>query len=324
VSTAKRVVATVGAVAKRAKADRVPDASAAVTYWVVLSLAPMALAAAALLGTLDTVFGSGTADRIRDDIIDFLERTVGSADSTASLLETITDLLETPRRGIAIVSLLLELWGVRRAFAAFFRALGVVSRNPKLGMGLAGQGLAVAIGLATILVAALAALQFGAGPLFGFQPDQLSNAVEVLLDVWTWLRFPVLAALVVAWMGFVLSFGAAHSWKQSLPGATLTTALWLLGAIGFRFYVQLVGEANAALGVLGGVIIALTWLYLQTLAVLYGAELNAVLHEHRSLPTSVAARRQSASIQPPSPSAGATAAGTALVGAALVRLLRRR
>jgi membrane protein len=98
----------------------------------------------------------------------------------------------------------------------------------------------------------------------------------------------------------------------------------LLGAIGFRFYVQLVGEANAALGVLGGVIIALTWLYLQTLAVLYGAELNAVLHEHRSVPTSVAARRQSSSIEPPSPSAGATAAGTALVGAAFVKLLRRR
>ena len=53
--TAKRVVATVRAVVKRAKADRVPDASAAVTYWVVLSLAPMALAAAALLGTLGAV-----------------------------------------------------------------------------------------------------------------------------------------------------------------------------------------------------------------------------------------------------------------------------
>ena len=217
--TANGVVATVRTMVKRAKVDRVPDASAGVTYWVVLSLAPMALAAAAMLGTLDTVFGSGTADRVRDDIIDFLNRTVGSTDSTASLLSTITDLLETPRRGIALVSLLLALWGARRAFAAFFRALGVVGRNPKLGMGLAGQAYAVAIGLATILVAALAALQFGAGPLFGFQPDGLSNAVEVLLDLWTYLRFPLLAALVVAWMGFVLSFGARHSWKHSLPGA---------------------------------------------------------------------------------------------------------
>lgn len=316
------VVATAKAMIKRAKVDRVPDASAAVTYWVVLSLAPMALAAAAMLGTLDTVFGDGTADGIRTDIIDLLERTVGSADSTASLVSTITDLLETPRRGIALVSLLLAFFGARRAFAAFFRALGVVGRNPKLGMGLAGQAVALGLGLATILIAILAALQFGAGPLFGFEPDSLSGAVDVLLEVWRWLRFPVLAGLVVAWMAFVLGFGVAHSWKQSLPGAVLTTTLWVLGAVGFRFYVQLVGEANAALGVLGGVIIALTWLYLQTLSVLYGAELNAVLQERRTARVEVPATVDPS--PPVAPTAAATATATALVGAALIQLVRGR
>jgi membrane protein len=328
VATLRSLAGTVQALVRRATEDSVPDGAAAVTYWVVLSIAPLALAAAALLGSLDTIFGEGTADDVRAQIVSFLERTVGSTDATASLLQTVTDLLSTPRTGIALASLLLALWGVRRAFAAFFRALGVVARQPKLGRGLAGQVGAVGLGLATIGVAALAALQFGAGPLFGWSTGWASGAVETLLEVWAWLRFPVLGAIVVGWMALVLAFGTPRTWRRSLPGALLTTVLWLLGAVGFRFYVQLVGDANAALGVLGGVVIALTWLYLQTLAVLYGAELNAVLWEQRTAPAAAAGRADepaaaSAPARPSPPAARASslaaASGVALLGAAVLR-----
>ena len=55
-------------------------------------------------------------------------------------------------------------------------------------------------------------------------------------------------------------------------------ALWLLGALGFRTYLEVAStDTNALLGALGGALTLLLWLYVMGLAVLLGAEVNALL-----------------------------------------------
>ena len=51
-------------------------------------------------------------------------------------------------------------------------------------------------------------------------------------------------------------------WRDRLPGALFTTAAWVAVTFGFKLYVAVVGGANPVLGVLGGAIVSLTWLYL--------------------------------------------------------------
>jgi hypothetical protein len=65
------------------------------------------------------------------------------------------------------------------------------------------------------------------------------------------------------------------------PGSILATVLWLLTSLGFRLYVTNFGAYNATYGTIGGVIVLMLWLYLSSLAVLVGAELNAEI-EHAS------------------------------------------
>ncbi len=100
-----------------------------------------------------------------------------------------------------------------------------------------------------------------------------------------------------------------------------------------------VGGANPILGVLGGAIVSLTWLYLLALSTLIGAELNATLAGRRAgitfAPVAVpAAANGSGPAAPPTPGpasspspsapveAASRAVGAAIVAAAV--LLGRR
>ncbi len=71
----------------------------------------------------------------------------------------------------------------------------------------------------------------------------------------------------------------------------VATVLWLVGATGFSFYVAHFPSYNQALGLLGTIMMLLTWSYLTAFAVLLGAELNAELERQTSRDTTTGSAR---------------------------------
>ena len=65
------------------------------------------------------------------------------------------------------------------------------------------------------------------------------------------------------------------SWRASLPGATLATALWFVATLVFGFYVTRFANYSRVYGSLGAGIALLVWLYLIAFCVLIGSEFNA-------------------------------------------------
>ena len=70
-------------------------------------------------------------------------------------------------------------------------------------------------------------------------------------------------------------------WVWLTPGSLLATGLWIGGSFGFKAYVVNFADYTATYGAIGGAIVAMLWFYLSGLAILVGAELNAVI-EHAS------------------------------------------
>jgi membrane protein len=77
----------------------------------------------------------------------------------------------------------------------------------------------------------------------------------------------------------------AAKWRWVSPGAAAATVLWLVGSTGFSYYVSNFPSYNKTLGVLGTVMMLLTWSYLTAFAVLLGAELNAELERQTTRDT---------------------------------------
>lgn len=64
-------------------------------------------------------------------------------------------------------------------------------------------------------------------------------------------------------------------------GAVIATVLWVIGSVGFFFFVNNFGSYNETYGALAGVIVLNLWLLLTMFVILLGAEINSEL-EHQT------------------------------------------
>lgn len=64
-------------------------------------------------------------------------------------------------------------------------------------------------------------------------------------------------------------------WRETLPGAAIATATWFLSTVLYGWYVLRFGHYSLVYGSLGAGIATLVWLYIISLSVLMGAEINA-------------------------------------------------
>jgi membrane protein len=74
------------------------------------------------------------------------------------------------------------------------------------------------------------------------------------------------------------------SWRASLPGAALATALWFAATLLFGLYVTRFANYGRVYGSLGAAIALMIWLYMIALTILVGAEFNAQLAAERRTP----------------------------------------
>jgi membrane protein len=267
--------------------DRANDLAGAVAFWAILSVPPGLLAVAAALGLLGWVVDAETADRARTEVLDALAEVLTA--EAQPILESVEALFVEQSPGILTIAAVAAMWTTSRAFAAVIRALnvayGIEEARPWLRTRLLALGLAVA----SVLTMAVLLVMLVVGPLLG-RGETVAEALGVgvvFAFLWDWLRAPVAFAVLVAWTTTVLHVAPSHRspWRWDVPGALLAAVLCLAASLGFRLYLAIAGEGNQVFGVLGGALILLFWLYLLSLSLLIGGELNAVLSRRVGLRT---------------------------------------
>jgi membrane protein len=102
---------------------------------------------------------------------------------------------------------------------------------------------------------------------------------------WTWkiLQWPILFALASLGIALIYYFApdVEQEWIWLTPGSIFATTLWLAATLGFKYYVANWGNYTETYGLLGAVMILLSWFYISGLVILFGAEMNAEI-EHAS------------------------------------------
>jgi membrane protein len=185
--------------------------------------------------------------------------------------------------GLLTFGVLGALWSSSAALvsivSALNRAFDIEESRPWWKVRLLAMGLTV--GLAVFILAALTLVL--AGPTIATYLDERLGMGSALKWTWVIVQWPVALGLVALALGLLFYFGpdADQDWAWITPGALLGSGLWMLVSLATKVYVANFSDYNAAYGSVGAVMVVLLWLYVSSIAILVGAELNAEI-EHAS------------------------------------------
>ena len=253
------------------------DIAAGVSFWAFLSLFPATLAVVALLGEMQVLLGDSIAADLRRRVREVVERNL-TGGAASGLGHNLLDVMSKGRGALALVALAGALWSTSKGFAGLCRALALVNGDPRRRHGWRGRLIGLVLGVITVLVAQAVLLQVALGPLFGVERHLPSAGMRVVVDGWSIVRWPVMLALLVAWTSVLLKLGPGRHepLRDMLPGALTAAVLWALAtgvfAVALRFGLL---KANPVFGVLGGLILFLSWLHVMAMGILVGGAVNA-------------------------------------------------
>jgi membrane protein len=91
------------------------------------------------------------------------------------------------------------------------------------------------------------------------------------------LRWIIVIVIFFVTVSLLYRYGPAHKqrWKFLSPGSILATGLAVLTSLGFTYYINNFSSYNKIYGSIGTLIVVMIWLYLNSLIILIGFELNA-------------------------------------------------
>ena len=254
---------------RETQADNGLGLAAQLAYYFFLALFPALLFLIALAGVF-----------VDPDSVSRLVNMLSGAappDVIRIIGDQLKSLTEGNAGGIMTFGVVAALWSSSAAMVALIdslnRAYDVEDARPwwkqRLTAILLTIGVAAFILLSFALVVAGPELADSLASRFG-----LGAAFE-----WTWkiLQWPIVFVLIALAFGSVYYFApdVDQDFVFLTPGSVTATILWLVGSLGFRFYVVNFGSYNETYGAIGGVMVLLLWLFITAWVILFGGEINA-------------------------------------------------
>ena len=255
--------------------DRLLAIAAGVVFFALLALFPAVTAVVSMYGLfakpstiaehLDLM--SVVAPQEAVQIIgDQVSRLVAKADATL---------------GFAFVlGLAFAIWSANAGVKAIIDALNVVYEETEkrsfFKLNLVSLAFTVG-GVAAVLLA------IGAVVVVPLLLDRvgLGSFTERLIEFGRW---PALIVAILLGLALLYRYGPSREraqWKWLSVGSLVATLLWIAGSALFSYYLRNYAHYDATYGSLGTVIGLMMWMWMSTIVVLFGAELNSEI-EHQT------------------------------------------
>jgi membrane protein len=254
---------------------RIVSIAAGVAFYVLLAIFPGIAALVALYGLFSD---PSMISRHLDSLAGLLPG--GATDVIGEQLGRLTAQPNSTLGFAFLIGLLVSLWSANAGMKALVDALNIVyGEKEKRGLiKLNALSLAFTLGALLFMLLALAAI--AVLPLV-MSNLGLATATEWLVAFGKW---PVLFLAVVLVIALIYRYGPSREqaqWRWITWGSALAAIAWLVMSLLFSWYAAKFGSFNKTYGSLGAVIGFMTWIWLSSIVILIGAELDAEM-EHQT------------------------------------------
>jgi membrane protein len=249
--------------------DDITALAAQVAYYLILSFFPFLLLLLSILGY---------SDLKSNDVLVYLSQIMPK--STFDLIyTTVIDVFDKSSGNLLSLSILGLLWTGSSGFRAIIKGLNKAydEKETRAYWRTLLISILFMVGLALVIVAAVALVVFG---------QMIGGLLVVKFNVSSKfiLNFDIVRYLV-ALFGMAFIFAALYhftpcrrlTWKEVIPGAIFSTLGWLFSSLGFAYYVNNFNNYSSVYGGIGAVIVLMLWLYITSIIILLGGEINALL-----------------------------------------------
>ncbi|MNC03819.1 hypothetical protein D3C75_512430 [compost metagenome] len=251
------------------KNDDVQGISAQLTYYLILSLFPFLIFIMTLIGYAHIPL---------EDKIQQLEG-IMPAEAYSIIEEILQDVSEGRSQTLLSFGMLATLWAASKGVNAIIKGLNRAYDIDESRAFWKIRGIAFLATLSIGLVVLLSILLLVFGSWLKTQVFLVADLPYGLNKLWDLLQYAV--PLFVMFVVFTLLYWIAPSrrlrLKEVMPGALFSTLGWIITSVLFSVYVNQFSDFTKTYGSLGGVMILLIWLYISSIIILVGGEINAIL-----------------------------------------------
>lgn len=257
---------------------RLPSLASEMAYNAMLGLFPGILAMLTAIGLVNSL--ENTFNRLAWSLSEIAPGAVNEL-----IQNFAVEVSEGENKSLFSLSFAIALWASSGAISAAMRALDEIHQIPPAQRRPFWKARLLSIGLTigTILLLMTASyLVFVSTGVIKLLAQQSGETARVwVLYIWQLSTWPLALGIVSTAFAFVYRFGPSR-WtrgKPLMPGAVLAALSWALLSASFRMYVAQFGNYNKVYGAIGAVIVLLLWLFLTSLVMLIGDQLNVIVGE---------------------------------------------
>ena len=242
---------------------------AQLAYYLVLSFFPFLI-------FLMTLIGYSNLDSMQ--VINGLRTILPSTIVDLTSL-VIIEVVEGQHGGLLGASVILTIWSASSAFRALLKGINKAYSIKENRSFIKRCIIAVifTFALAFTIILTLAMLVFG--DVIGKYLLKYITYNDFIHDLWNLLRYSVVIVVMIVIFAAIYRYTPSKrtKWKETVPGAIFATLGWIAVSMGFSFYVNNFANYSRIYGSLGTIFALMTWLYISSIIIILGGEINSVI-----------------------------------------------
>jgi membrane protein len=253
--------------------DEVPALSAQLTYYLILSFFPFLIFVITVLSFTDL--------NVRD-IINYIARVLPDI-STKTIVGVHEEIQKSTSGSLLSFGIIATLWSASSGIGAVIKALNKAydTEENRAYWKVKGLGVIFTIVLAIVIMICFFMLIFGR--LIGETAYSYIQLPGNFSEIWSFAQFSIPLAIMT--IIFALIYAIMPNLRlrlgDVLPGAIFATVGWIVTSLLFSFYVNNFSSYSNTYGSIGGIIVLLIWLYISSIIIVLGGEINATLYFHK-------------------------------------------
>lgn len=243
--------------------------AAQLAYYLILSFFPFLI-------FLLTLVGFSNLDSM--EVLGAL-RAILPTSAFELIYNVIIEVIEKQNTGLLGASLLLVVWSASSAFRAVIKGINKAYGLNENRSFIRRAFIAIICTFALAFVIMLTLVMLVFGRLIGELLASYLPFPSVVYKVWNFLRYVLVVFMMILIFASIYRYTPSKRlmWREVLPGAISCTGGWLIVSLGFSFYINNFSNYSKIYGGLGAVIILITWLYLTSIILIVGGEINSVI-----------------------------------------------